>query len=120
MPKEGDVEKRLRGLGNRCAGEEILRRLAKDPADGESLIALYEGYKRDLEEASFRYFGKSEISKKAVNTVLAFLCRAATGYDPQTMDAGLWVRHFADAEARRLREALDKAGIKDLGDRRPM
>ena len=51
---------------------------------------------------------------------MAFLCRAATGYDPQTMDAGLWVRHFADAEARRLREALDKAGIKDLGARRPM
>ena len=113
------MEKRLRGLGNRCAGEEILRRLAKDPADGESLIALYEGYKRDLEEASFRYFGKNEISKKVVNTVLAFLCRAARGYDPQTIDARQWVRHCADAEARRLREALDKAGIKGLGARRP-
>jgi len=86
---------------------EIFPRLAGDPADSESLVALYEKYENELKEAASRYFGRNEVSESAVHNILVALGRQARTYDPQSMDAADWVRRCADSEARRLREALE-------------
>jgi len=86
---------------------EIFPRLAGDPADSESLVALYEKYENELKEAASRYFGRNEIAESAVRNILVALGRQARTCDPQSMDAAQWVHQCADAEARRLREALD-------------
>ncbi len=97
---------------------EIFPRLAGDPADSESLVALYEKYENELKEAASRYFGRNEVSESAVHNILVALGRQARTYDPQSMNASEWVSRVADAEARRLREALDKAVSESLRARR--
>ena len=95
---------------------EIFPRLARDPADSESLVALYEKYENELKKAASRYFGRNEIAESAVRNILVALGRQARTYDPQSMNASEWVSRLADAEARRLREAVDSA---DSRGRRP-
>ncbi len=86
---------------------EIFPRLAGNPADSESLVALYEKYENELKETASRYFGRNEISERAVHNILVALGRQARTYDPQSMNASEWVSRVADAEARRLREVSD-------------
>lgn len=90
-----------------CPETEIFRRLAVDPADSEYLVALYEKYEKELKEAAACYLGRKEISKRAVNNILVALGRQAKTFDPQSTEAVGWVRRCADAEARKLRDALN-------------
>ena len=99
---------------------EIFPRLAGDPADSESLVALYEKYENELREVASRYFGRNEISESAVHNILVALGRQARTYDPQSMDATEWVRSCADAEARRLWQALDAGRSRGRRPRRAM
>ena len=97
---------------------EIFPRLAGNPADSESLVALYEKYENELKEAASRYFGRNEISESAVHNILVALGRQARTYDPQSMNASEWVSQVADAEAKRLRETLDAGGSRGRRTRR--
>jgi DNA-directed RNA polymerase specialized sigma24 family protein len=100
-------------------GEQVLSRLAMAPRDVEALIALYEDYEAELRGTAARWFGDDgELCQQAVNSILSAIGRQAPSYDPQSMDPGKWIHECADAEARRLREALDTARNKVLG-RRP-
>ena len=100
---------------------QMLSRLATNPRDAEALISVYEHYEREIRAAAISCFGnKRGLYQQAVNNILAAISREAGSYDPQSMDAAQWVRNCADTEARRLREALDKAVSKNLRTRRPM
>ena len=101
--------------------QELLRRLADDSRDAEALVALYEIHAKEIKESAIRWFGKeAEVRNKAINSILAAIGRRAGSYDAQSMDASEWVSRVADAEARRLREALDKAVSRSLRTRRAM
>ena len=101
--------------------QELLRRLADDSIDAEALVALYEIHAKQIKESAIRWFGRDpEVRKKAINSILVSIGRQAGTYDPQSMDATEWIRRVADAEARRLREALDTAVSKSLRARRAM
>ena len=107
--------------GNMLTDTQMLSRLATDPRDAEALISVYEHYEREIRAAAISWIGnKRGLYEQAVNTILVAIGRRAHSYDPQSMDAAQWVRNCADTEARRLREALDKAGRKILRTRRAM
>ena len=100
--------------------DEAVLLLARDPRDAGALITIYENHYRRLRQAATRWFGRDpEMAEKAINSILVAIGRQAGTYDPQSMDPGKWIHQCADAEARRLREALDTARNKVLG-RRPM
>jgi len=102
-------------------GHDALLRLATNPQDACALVAVYDAHLNDLKASAFRWFGRdAEVRDKAINSILAAIARLAKTYDPQSMDAAEWVRRCADSEARRLREALDKAVSKSLRTRRAM
>lgn len=87
---------------------DALLRLATNPQDACALVAVYDSYSNDLKASAVRWFGRdAEVRDKAINSILVAIARQAGAYDPQSMDAAEWVRQCADAEARRLREALD-------------
>lgn len=101
-----------------AAGEALLL-LATHSQDPCALVAVYDEYGDELKAAAVRWFGKDpEVRNKAVNSILGAISRQVWTYDPLSMDAAEWVRHCAEAEARRLREALDTAGGKNLRTRR--
>ncbi len=107
--------------GKVLTNTQMLDRLATDPRDADALISVYEHYEREIRAAAISCFGnKRGLYQQAVNNILAAISREAGSYDPQSMDAAQWVRNCADTEARRLREALDKAVSKNLRTRRPM
>ena len=98
---------------------DALLRLATNPQDACALVAVYDSYGNDLKAAAIRWFGRdAEVRDKAINSILAAIGRQAQSYDPQSVSASEWIRRMADAEARRLREALDKAVSKSLRTRR--
>ncbi len=91
--------------------EEALFLLAIEPKDAGALVTIYDNHGRRLTRTAKRLFGRDpEVAARVVNSILVAIGREAATYDPQTMSAGEWVRHCADAEARRLREALGGAG----------
>ena len=100
-------------------GGDALGSLRANATDGVALMALYETYSREFQEIAVRHFGKNQLAKKAVLNLLVAVASCARTSDLRTMQTKEWILHCADAEARRLREALDKAGIKGLGARRP-
>ena len=103
------------------AAHDALLRLATNPQDACALVAVYDSYGNDLKASAVHWFGRDpEVRDKAINSILVAISRQATTYDPQSMNASEWVIQVADAEARRLREALDKAGSKSLRTRRAM
>ena len=107
-------------LPRALTSEQAILLLARDPRDACALVSIYENHHRKLRESATRWFGRdSELRNKAINSILAAISRQAPSYDPQSMDPGKWIHQCADAEARRLREALDTARNKVLG-RRPM
>ena len=87
--------------------KDALGRLRANAADAVAVIALYEACGRELQEVAIRYFGRNQLAKKAVFNLLVAVVSRAWSYDPQSMNAAEWVRRVADAEARKLREALD-------------
>ncbi len=89
-------------------GHDALLRLATNPQDACALVAVYDAHVNDLKASAFRWFRRdSEAGARAINSILAAIGRQAGSYDPQSMNASEWVSRVADAEARRLREALD-------------
>jgi hypothetical protein len=103
--------------GRTCFEKEVLQRLAISLADNGPLIALYEDYKRELEAATARYFGKTQLAKKAVLNLLVAVASRARTCDLQTMQTKQRLLQCADIEARRLREALDAAVVRSLAAR---
>ena len=87
--------------------KDALGRLRANPADAVAVMALYEACDRELQEVAVRYFGKNQLGKKAVLNLLVAVVSRAWSYDPQSMNASEWVSRVADAQARKLREALD-------------
>ncbi len=101
--------------------QDALLRLAANPQDACALVTVYDSCGTRVKASAIRWFGRdNEVRKRAVNSILAAIGRQAGTYDPQSMDAAEWGRRCADAEARRLREALDTAGSKSLRTRRAM
>lgn len=104
-----------------AVNKQVLCRLALDPRDAVALMALYEEHEVEIRAATSRWFGSNRsLREGAINNILAAIARQAVSYDPETTDAEEWIRERADAEARRLREALDKAGGKSLRTGRAM
>ncbi len=99
--------------------QEHLRRLAADPRDAEALISLYEDHEVEIRAAAGRWFGRNrDVCEQAIHNILVAIGRNVRTYDPQSMDAIEWVRQCADAEAKRLREALDTGGSRGRRTRR--
>ena len=92
---------------NFVRAKNALGRLRANPTDAVAVMALYEACSRELQEVAVRYFGKSQLGKRAVLNLLVAVVSRAWSYDPQCMNASEWVSRVADAEARRLREAVD-------------
>ena|SRR5229473_1368307 len=96
-----------------------LTRLAMDPKNANALMALYENHEFEIRAAAIRWFGNNrDMYEQAVHNILVAIGRNVRTYNPESMDAAEWVRHCADVEARRLREALDAAGSRDRRTRR--
>jgi len=89
-----------------------LGRLRANPRDAVAVMEFYETCSRELQEVAVRYFGKSQLGKRAVLNLLVAVVSRAWSYDPQCMNASEWVSRVADAEARRLREAPDAGGSR--------
>src|SRR5216684_9275559 len=92
--------------------KDALGRLRANHTNAVAVMALYETCGRELQEVAFRYFAKSQLGKKAVLNLLVAVVSRAWSYDPQCMNASEWVSRVADAEARRLREALDTKSVR--------
>jgi hypothetical protein len=102
---------RVRQAGLSRATQDALLRLAANPQDACALVAVYDTSGNHLKASAVRWFGRDvELQSRAVLNILVAIARQAGSYDPQTMSAGEWVRHCADAEARSLREALGGTG----------
>jgi len=80
-----------------------------NPRDTVAVMEFYETCSRELQEVAVRYFGKSQLGKRAVLNLLVAVVSRAWSYDRQCMNASEWVSRVAEAEARRLREAPDAA-----------
>ncbi len=92
---------------------ELLRRLADDSRDAEALIAVYEHYEVEIRTAAIKMFGNNHrLYEQAVNNIVVAIGRETETYDRQSMTVSEWVSRVADAEARRLSEALDAADSK--------
>jgi len=99
--------------------QEALLRLAANPQDACALVTVYDSYGTDLKASAIRWFGRdAEVRNRAINSILAAIGRQAGSYDPQSMNASEWVSRMADAEARRLREAVDAGGSRGRRTRR--
>ena len=87
--------------------KDALGRLRANSTDAVAVMGLYEACDRELQEVAVRYFGKNQLGRKAVLNLLVAVVSRAWSYDPQSMSTSEWVSRVADAEARKLREALD-------------
>lgn len=107
---EGKVQLSLREHRHK----QVLSRLAMDPKDAGALVALYEDHEGEIRAAALRWLGKNrELCEQAVCNILVAVARQAPTYDPQFTDPMRWVSRVADAEAKKLREALDSAAGKN-------
>src|SRR6266481_1569504 len=96
-----------------------LGRLAMDPKNANALMALYENHEFEIRAAAIRWFGNNrDIYEQAIHNILVSIGRDAGTYDARSMDAAEWVRQCAEAEARKLREALDAGGSRGRRTRR--
>ena len=96
-----------------------LRRLAMDPKNANALMALYESHECEIRAAAIRWFGNNrDIYEQAIHNILVAIGRNVRTYDPESMDSAEWVRQRADAEAKRLRQAVDAAGSRGRRTRR--
>ncbi len=111
---KGGIQKQLARSG---AVQDALLRLATNSNDACALVAVYERCSDQLRAMAIRRFGKdAEVRAKAINSLLAAISRHAPTYDPQSADATEWIHRCADAEARKLREALN--GRRGTGPQR--
>ena len=98
--------------------KDALGWLRANPEDAVAVMALYETCGRELQEVAVRYFGKSQLGKRAVLNLLVAVVSRAWSYDPQSMNASEWMSRVADAQARRLREPPDAGGSRGRRTRR--
>jgi hypothetical protein len=70
-------------------------------------MALYEMCGRELQQVAVRHFGKNQLAKKAVLNLLVAVASRAWICDLRTTWTKEWVIQAAEAEAKRLRVALD-------------
>jgi len=109
------------GLTSQLPAHEALLRLATNPQDACALVAVYDSYGNDLKASAIRWFGReAEVRNRAINSILAAIGRRAGSYDTESMNASEWVSRVVDAEARRLRKALDAADGQTPYGRRTM
>jgi hypothetical protein len=92
---------------NIVRAKDALGRLRVNPRDAVAVMEFYEMCGRELQEVAVRYFGKNQLGKKAVLNLLVAVVSRVWSYDPQSTDASDWISRVADAEARRLGEAVD-------------
>lgn len=108
-----------RRVGSSPRVREALARLARNPRDAGALVAIYDAYGNQLRASVAHWFGDDpKVCRRAIYSVLAAIAQKAPAYETQSMDASEWIRQCAEAEARRLREALDGASTKTLRARR--
>jgi hypothetical protein len=100
--------------------KDALVRLRANPRDAVAVMTLYESCSRELQELAVRHFGKNQLGKRAVLNLLIAVVSRAWSYDPQSTNASEWLSRVAEAEARRLREALDVDGNASRRIRRAM
>lgn len=99
--------------------QEALLRLAANPQDACALVTVYESCGTDVKASAMRWFGWDvELQSRAVLNILVAIARQAGSYEPESMNASEWVSRLADAEARRLREAVDSANSRGRRQRR--
>ncbi len=109
----------VRQAGLSLATQDALRRLAANPQDACALVAVYDASGNHLKASAVRWFGRDvELQSRAVLNILVAIARQAGSYEPESMNASEWVSRLADAEARRLREALDRGGSRGRRTRR--
>lgn len=87
--------------------KDALGRLRANPKDAIAVMALYETCGRELQEVAVHHFGKNQLAKKAVLNLLVAVVSRAWTCDLQTTRTKEWVLECADAEAKKLRAALD-------------
>jgi hypothetical protein len=87
------------------------------PTDAVAVKACYETCGRTLRDVAVRHFGENQLPKKAVLNLLVAVVLRAWSYDPQAINASERVSCEADAEARKLREALDAGGLSPRAER---
>ena len=98
---------------------DALRRLTTNPQDACALVTVYDAFDNHLKASAVRWFGRDiELRSRAVLSILVAIGRQAGSYDPQSINASEWVSSVAEAEARRLREALDAGDSRCQGARR--
>jgi hypothetical protein len=101
------------------ATADALLRLARNPQDACALVAVYDSSGSRLKASAVRWFGRNiDLRSRVVLSILAAIGRQAGSYDPHSMNASEWVSRVADAEARRLREALNAGGSRGRRPRR--
>jgi len=103
-----------------ATAKDALGLLRANPTDAVAVMEFYETCGRELQEVAVRYFGKNQVAKRAALNLLVAVVSRAWSYDPQSVHASEWVSRMADAEARRLREALDAGGSRGRRTRRAM
>ena|SRR5439155_12340730 len=104
----GESADSVHKLGRSRHMQDALVRLARNPQDACALVAVYDLSGNHLKASVVRWFGwDGELRSRALLSILAAIGRQAGNYDPQSMDAGKWIRQCGNAEARRLREAFD-------------
>jgi hypothetical protein len=97
---------------NIARAKDALGRLRANPTDAVAVMALYETCGRELQEVAVRYFGKNQLGKKAVLNLLVTVVSRAWTCDLQRTRTKEWVVQCADAEAKRLRAALNAGGSR--------
>ncbi len=106
---------------NRIArAKEALGRLKANPKDAVAVMALYETCGRELQEVAVRHFGQNQLAKKAVLNLLVAVVSRAWTCDLQITRTKEWVVQCADAEAKKLRAALDARATRCRRTRRAM
>src|SRR6266436_4675197 len=100
--------------------KDALGRLRVNPRDAVAVMEFYETCSRELQEVAVRYFGKSQLGKRAVLNLLAAVVSRARTCELQATLTKEWVVQCAEDEARKLRAALDAGSSSGRRARRVM
>ena len=84
----------VRRLGRSRSMRDALVRLATNPQDACALVAVYDLSGNHLKASAVRWFGRDRrLRSRALLSMLVAIGRQAETYNPQSMDAGQWVRN---------------------------
>lgn len=102
---KAQTEKRLRCQSLKA--RDALLRLSANWNDSEALFSLYDKHRESIEEAIFRWLGRSPSFNRAMCSVLVHIARSAHSFDPTALSAKEWILRAASREVRRLRCVID-------------